>query len=221
MSSKREVLILANSSKIGGRCVAAIDLKSHEWLRPIGQSGTGELSVEQTKATWKQGLIEVAPLDVVAMTLGQPAAKSHHPEDILRTSTTWGGIREMTARAVIEEFGGMIELGPTLLGSRRDRLSLSEIGTIGAAHRSLTLVRPGEVTFSAATGFTGKTQIRAQFTLGQVGYDLSVTDSSLNPAKLPPASDYLLTISLGVPFLPHGAQEQCCYKIVAGVVPVV
>lgn len=39
MLGKRQIVILAKSKKGSGHCIAGIDYKTGEWLRPISKSG--------------------------------------------------------------------------------------------------------------------------------------------------------------------------------------
>lgn len=146
-----------------------------------------------------------------------PRPTPYHPEDVLRAAGTWRGVAGWTATSVLEDYDDLVTRSPELLGSQGDRLSLGQIAELGAAHRSLTLVRPGDVSFSRTTSMSGNPQVRASFQLSGVSYNLSVTDLTLDHGHLPARGDYLLTISLGVPFRPIGASEDYCFKIVAGV----
>lgn len=45
MSSTIRMICLANSRKIGGRCVAGIDVNTGEWVRPVRDNG-GALTLD-------------------------------------------------------------------------------------------------------------------------------------------------------------------------------
>lgn len=214
-----DVLILANSTKLSGRCVAGLVLSTETWVRPVVPHGSGALNVHQTKVRWSEGLHEAEPLDVISMNLGAPKPSSYHPEDVLRGSEEWAGVEVRSAASVLEDLDPVLTSGPTVLGSIGDRLSLSEIDGSEASHRSLALVHPNKVSFSTRASISGNPQVRANFELAGVWYNLAVTDVRCSPGKLPREGDYLLTISLAVPFRPTGASEDFCFKIVAGVIP--
>ena len=76
-----QVLILANSNKPGGRCVAGIRLDEMSWVRPVGHRPGRELLLGETVATSGKQKVEVRPGDVVEMTVGPPMPTPYHPED--------------------------------------------------------------------------------------------------------------------------------------------
>lgn len=126
----------------------------------------------------------------------------------------------MRATDVIADHSAYIDRGPDLLGNRSDRITLPAIEALGTSHRSLTLIRPGHVSFYPTTSMGGNPQLRARFELRGNWYDLSVTDIRYGAQTVPDEGDYLLTVSLGVPFRPGGSNEEACFKIVAGVIQV-
>ncbi|MBN1299548.1 MAG: DUF4338 domain-containing protein [Actinobacteria bacterium] len=46
---KKEIICLANSRKISGRCIAGKDLESFSWIRPISERDTHEISEEDRR----------------------------------------------------------------------------------------------------------------------------------------------------------------------------
>ena len=216
-----QVLVLANSAKTGGRCVAGIDLQTDQWVRPISATASGSLTGVQTLVSWAGSRTQAAPLDVVEMDLGDPRPTVHHPEDVLVDLGNWAGIEQRTAIDLLDSHGDLFDDGPTLLGDGSDHLTLSEITALGDMHRSLTMARPGEVAFVVQTNsFSGRRSIRAQFFLHSQFYDLAVTDMRCSLDDLPRKGDYILTISLALPWKPDWSTEPLCYKLVAGITPI-
>jgi len=93
---------------------------------------------------------------------------------------------------------------------------------------SLALVVPESLQWNVTTDFRGQRRTKARFKLAGAAYDLPITDpcwpSRLDhlplgvyppaAAKVAPDEYVMLTVSLGEPT----PWDNCCYKVVAGVV---
>lgn len=216
------VLVLANSEKLSGRCVAGIDLSSGRWLRPVSARATGELAPTEYVARTGSSSVEVVPGDVVEMSLGKNRGSIYHPEDV-QVNGSWTLVERWTAKKVASDLDDYIERNALLLGSTGDRLAVSEIGG-RTDHSSLQLIRADLLTVHWTTSMSGNAQLRGTVRAGDVWENLSITDPRLKqslgggqqPTKV---ANCLLTISLAVPFRPTGASEDYCFKIIAAVLP--
>lgn len=163
--------------------------------------------------------------DVLKMALGKPCPEPHQPENVhlVRFRRTWKLVQRdaFTDADVRKLIQSALVLGPELLGSRTDRVSLASLSD-RPLQASLALVHVRRLTLEKTASFRGNPQLRAIFVLGGQKYDISVTDPAMerqfsdsNPGLYPisEARGYLLTVSLGRPF------EGQCFKLVAAIIP--
>jgi wobble nucleotide-excising tRNase len=105
-SKKKTILVLANSIKKGGRCVAGIELKSFDansvtfgdYIRPIDATQEeGTLLLSTTTLNNKA----VGPLDIVEIEFSDNANDLCHPEDwIIRNATPWKALGKLPIAAL-------------------------------------------------------------------------------------------------------------------------
>jgi hypothetical protein len=225
---KGRLLVLANSRKEGGRCLALVD-EDGSWCRPVSGHGTGELTATQCRNPTGTG--QLLPLDIVSAGFGSAVGSHYQPEDFI-CPTRW----ESAEPVSIEELRGWLEATvdhrADFLGrDRPDRIS-EESATSRHLSSSLALVKPDWIHVQRKLGYGGRTQWRALFSSRSIPdssgrpieFDLVITDDNwtrmadswprdryvLRDDKV--AGDVFLTISLGVPF--NGAH----YKLVAAVI---
>jgi hypothetical protein len=216
-----QFICLANSRKLGGRCIAGIDIDTRRWVRPISHGTSGEFN--QTALQYDLGgTVEV--LDVLTFSTKQLQKRSlYHPEDVLHVGD-WSFLRyaDPNDSAILQEF---VTTGPLLLGSKGDSV-VEPLFESQAIKQSLTLVRPKSPLLSLELRY-GKKQYRCRFSLSSETYDLSITDpvvrarmrgldlGEYTAEELGLAKKPFLTISLGEPYEKTGR----CYKLVAAAFP--
>lgn len=215
------MICLANSKKLGGRCVAGIELTDQKWVRPVHRREGGEFYLPELEY---DGGGEMELLDVFEFEPLADAASLYHPEDVLAEGT-WQYVGAATADdlAVVDQ---MLELGPDILGSTSSSIA-KPTRNDDALDSSLAVVRPeGRVVFHKDRNF-GNLRCRVRFSLSGQRYDLPVTDPVISatmaelddgdyaPDDIGAAEQPYLTISLGEPFQLDGK----CYKLVAAVFP--
>lgn len=218
-------LVLANSRKAGGRCVAVVD-ESGTWLRPISRVGTGELSAEDSIHTASK--TNLLPLDVVAAEFGKPAPNHYQPEDHIQPRTweepEWispDELSEWLERTVDHDADFLTRDRPDRIGEASARAD--------PLQSSLALVQPDALTIVKTQSF-GRKQMRALFTSNDIvdesgeplRFYLSVTDDSFTArlrgvdadrtTLVPGPGPVYLTVSLGVPY------KGDHYKLVAAVI---
>jgi hypothetical protein len=112
-----------------------------------------------------------------------------------------------------------------LFGNTSDKIAYRTFDKAPAA-ASLVLVKPEQPRWIVRRTLTWKRQLRSQFFLGSVAYDLAVTDipyddklkdlelgeCSSEQLGIPNGRDIYFTVSLGEPF-----EGGYCYKLVAAV----
>lgn len=228
----KTMLVLANSVRRGGRCIAGREMPASAgarfggWLRPISNEGEGELLAQHVRLNPR---LPLRPLDVVRVPLATRGGDAAHPEDWLIADGFW--TRESACSATI--LSSLIEHPRSLWhdpARQSDRVSPAALAS-PAEHQSLHLVRPSNLRFRAWREFDAARQrerqrYRAIFDYGGIEYDLSLTDPVATDRFVPrlpsvgePPRDFpcplgeraLLCVSLTPLF--HGLH----YKVVATV----
>jgi hypothetical protein len=184
-----EILCLANSRKIGGRCIAGLT-REGEWIRPVSADDDGAL--HPSHYLFDTG-DEPAVLDVIRVPVGQHVPEPHQPENWRVEDVRWQRLSHVAANGARRFLHRNAEPGPELLGNRLDRVSWDDLRATPAA-ASLALVEPRDMRWYITTSSAGRRQARAQFSLAGADYDLSITDPTPTPS--------VLKISVGVPGQP-------------------
>jgi hypothetical protein len=227
---QRTMVCLANSYKLGGRCIAGVCLETGEWLRLRGKADDGALSPREYALANHAG--ELRPLDVFSAHLHFAMPSDCHPEDWTVSSAPW----QLVERPCGANRWGLIATATTdrangahLLGGYRDRISVEELRA-KPAKSSLALICPNDLWWWIREEH-GKRKNRALFHRNNVTYDLAVTDPrwvdqmNLLPAGIyphemlaPGASKTWLTVSLGEAFHPRAGGPGWHFRIVASVI---
>jgi len=158
---KIRFLCLANSRKIGGRCVAGLRLDCNEWLRPV--SGDSEGTLLRRHYVLDDGS-EAATLDVVEINVAEHQPKPYQPENWLLENKQWRLIRRLNPRKAYELLEKSLVSGPDLFGNIGDRVPLSGLQDHPVT-RSLALIKPTGVSWYITRSITGKRQTRALLAL--------------------------------------------------------
>src|SRR5208282_4944915 len=234
-------LCLAVSRKLGGNCIAGIDIDSGKWIRPVCAYGSGELGDRDitVKYTGSQSPRLMKPLDVVHLHLDKYVGNSGQPanwilnlkSNILPHIVLGQAINNPSHVARIRNLAEAASLFSDLFGNTADRISHREIQKDPLSH-SLCVIRPNNLTWARTTDFNNRPRIEGQFDFGgrNIRYCLSLTDiawkaklldltvdnQALESSEVPGIDahmEILLTISLGDLFDKTG----CHHKLIAGV----
>jgi hypothetical protein len=234
-------LCLAVSTKLGGNCIAGVDIDSGKWIRPVGTYGSGELGNNDiaVKDPGPQSPRLMKPLDVVHLHLDKHVGNSGQPENWVLNSKSNMLPHVILGQANnnpshIERISNLVDaasLFSDLFGNTADRISHQEIQKEPLSH-SLCVIRPKNLKWVRTTDFNNKPRIEGHFDFGgrNVHYHLSLTDTAwkakllgltvegqaLDASELPGVDahlDILLTISLGDFF----EKTKCHHKLIAGV----
>lgn len=216
-----EILCLANSRKMGGRCVAGLT-RDGEWIRPVSKDADGTLYRHHYLL---DNGAEAAVLDVIRLNADHERPVPHQHENWEISDTRWTYRGHLDSDHASEFLRRHIEPGPEVLGNSGDRVLYAHL-VDHPAPASLALVEPANIQWRITSSISGKRQTRAQFSIGDAPYNLSVTDpvwetrlrdlpEGLHPRAtggVPDDATVFLTISLGEPF------QGLCYKLVAAVI---
>ncbi len=224
-----EIICLANSRKLQGRCLAGLRVDGAGWIRPVA-ARSGEGTLHAADYCLPDGS-EPRLLDVVRIGVSGASSEPHQPENRRISRTPWLLVSRPDPKAVPDAVRTLLcsslVKGPLLLenfGDKRDYAALCR----KPAAASLALIVPENLTWCIKTGVRGNRQTKAQFTLTHTPYCLSVTDPvwAQRLAHLPNGlypreaafvgrdEQILFTISLSEPL----EWNNHCYKLVAGVI---
>lgn len=219
----KTIICLANSWKLGGRCIAGKVVNSQgfgEWVRPIGTANHGAVSYEDRHY---DGGADPALLDVIEI---QMSGKANHPFQVenydIDDNWYWRLIRKATP----------LELSKAVDPVQRDLWGTTHFASgSGINDRvwehiaqsfgySLRLIRVADLEIRVSIenpGFTDKKTVRGYFTYSGIKYALSITDPVIRSAYISRAEatyavgQAILCVSLGEPFNGYA------YKLIAAV----
>ena len=219
-----EIICLANSRKLRGRCVAGLRTDGGGWIRPVAPSDDGTLFGQHYSL---DNGSEAQILDLIRIEVSKAEPQAHQPENCVIGNSQWTLLARPASPQHIKLITRSIESGPALFGDYRDRMDFYCLCKTPAT-RSLCVVQPQDLKWRITKSIRGYRQTRAIFRLTDRLYDLSFTGPiwetrlsrlaygihDLESADCPDSARLLFTISLGEP-LPSDKQ---CYKLVAGVI---
>ena len=207
-----EILCLANSKKLGGRCLAGLswpDLQT--WIRPVDLTTEhGEVPSNRAQVNSPEGRRWIRPLDVISVDLTGRVPTPPQPENWAMGSSPVTLVRTLDIaevanrlRSVADTSSSVFDLG----GGREVPVSVALLGL----PKSIALVEVQALSFNK--DHWGKW--RTEFQYGNCPYRyFPVTDldvkGRLERASLPRETDvgqWFLTISLGEPYRPPDGRE--------------
>lgn len=223
MAIIKQIVCLANSRKLNGRCIAGKEIKKGEaggWIRPVSARENEEVS--EYERQYKDGS-DPRVLDIINIPLLEPRPKGYQQENwLLDPNLYW----EKADRAVwnnLQQFtdppGPLWINGHSTYNGFNDKIPLelaesleSSLRFIWVDHLMLSVFRPGE----AFSNF--KRRVQGQFLYDGKHYHFWVTDPRYEQKYLAkPDGNYeigesYLTVSLGEPF------NDACYKLIAAII---
>jgi hypothetical protein len=172
-----EIIVLANSRKPGGRCVAGISTGSGDWVRPVAaRSSSGALSPRDCCVDGRM----VEELDIVRFNYTARVGDPAQPENVAIEERDWELIDRVAPQDAYRLLRPHLEPGPALLGGTERGVpeALAQEGM----EASLALVEPDTVMFrSQDNPFEQGRQARAVFVIASQPYDLGITDRAVAP----------------------------------------
>lgn len=220
-----DLICLASSTKLGGRCVAGLRVDGKGWVRPIApDTKHGEL---YSRHFGLPGGGEPEVLDLIAVDLAKYQPSPDQPENWTIGPVPWTLKRRPALPELRPVLRAGLVLGPALLGST-NKAELARVES--RALSSLALVAPSNLRWVLDNDIRGRPQPRVLFQLRGQQYNLPITDpawtsritrtlSPLEPELYPQEvigiskySRIWLTISLSEPF------EGRCYKLAAAII---
>lgn len=222
----KTIIVLANSRKISGRCVAGKEIGSQgavgPWVRPVSTRQMGELS--EAERQFSDGT-DPKLLDVVEIQMNRPVPHGYQTENHeINDEVHWVLKRKCTAadvKAALDTGTGILwdNSAPDTANGMNDRVNDATAANLKS---SLLLIEVPKLTVSVSVegaGFgNGKRKVRGAFKYKNVNYILMITDPTVERDYLKKADGRYdagpttLCISLGESF------QGYAYKLIAGVI---
>jgi hypothetical protein len=167
VATQATIVCLANSTKLGSRCVAGIDVDDREWIRPIGSGEHGAVLSSERKYADNT---EPQLLDLIELSLARPTPQPGQPENWKIAPGQWrkvGYLDDDDARELLEE----LATEEPLFGSNARSFAAEHV-TAGNVPGSLAVVCPEHLTWEKNLW----SKIRCSFFQAGSWHDFPVTD---------------------------------------------
>ncbi len=229
----RRIICLANSLKLEERCIAGIDVDTGTWVRPVCDILYPEDGRIPAHVRWLQvGDTKREPelLDILEIPLGATGNNfGFERENLSVMSGEWRCLGKATPASLIP----YCCTEPLVLHNHRRSVEYAYLKSLSHPQRStLQLVRAQNVTWRLERGEASdqksskKPSWKADITTAyrQTLADINVTDpfwiARLEAGPPPTATNYLLTISLSMPWQrpDRPTEPLSCWKLVAGII---
>lgn len=177
-----EIIVLASSRKLGGRCIAGISTSSGDWVRPVSGLPNGQLEKYhcEVNGRWPR------PRDIVNFSYSEELDDPAQPENVLiDDEEPW----ELEAILDLDDTFATLEphlLSGTLLLGNRGKAVPEDVADEGV-DGSLAIVEPSgptEFILRPAAETYGKLKPRVDFRWGGKHYELGLTDHQVAPLVL-------------------------------------
>ncbi len=221
MQYVKRIICLANSRKMLGRCVAGLELDGNKiigWIRPVSNRPDGEISFYDRAL---EDGSEPDLLDVLAIPMLEPCSEGCQTENhLIDDEHYWEKVGEFPKQQLHCYCVAPNPLwvnGYSSTNGTNDRIPERRAHSLP---NSLVLIEPLQLTIEVVRGFRGKKQVRANFSVAGVFYNLGVTDPAIEKQYFPLREGHytygpraVACISIGEPF------NEYCYKLVASIIP--
>lgn len=198
------MLVMANSKKLGGRCVAGFDLNALQWVRPTGASIGSPLWPLDTVVAANGQKRQVRPLDIVDFKPGRNTRTSSHPEDI-ELRGNFSHVRAINTLEMNVLLGSQIRTRGLPFDNEQEFWDSSALESKPVG-RSLECWKVKRVQLIRKQQSNGGSGVWGRVTFDDHSVTYKVTDDDFiqrNPT-LDHLRDVHLTFSIGEPFSPHG-----------------
>ena len=210
MSEKRQIIVLANSWRDHGHCIAGICSQTKEWIRPVSQQNSEAIAREEVE--------HIKLLDIVNVTLAGKKEDPYQGENYFiddSASDNWS----VVDKANLQEIEGFCDNNDTTIFYSKAKTA--HVSHLPGSKKSLTLIK-APVRFIKCQNEQGKNKWCGHFFDGYGNpLELTVTDIVANEQLLgdekPKESTCYLTLSLAKPH-PDWENQEFFTKLIAGVI---
>lgn len=218
-STTKRIICLANSYKVGGRCIAGKEILPDgsvgEWIRPV--SSRPKEGVSEIERHY-EGEIEPAVLDVIEVPLISARPKMHQQENwLLDPDIYWEKVDRRTPTSLQRLADPVAPLwmnGYSSSNGENDRIPGYSINNVKT---SLRLIRLPKLELQVTSEY-GRKRVRGRFQFSRVEHCFSVTDPRYlqnYQSKYPNSyniEECFLTISIGELYRGY------YYKLIAAII---
>lgn len=218
MPETKRIVILANSDKPGGRCVAGIELSQPpRWVRPVSARVGQELSWDERRY---EDQTEPELLDVVDVQVTMHIPATVQQENWLIDSTErWVKVGQLDKSdlggLVYSQAGSLWKSDGASRNGLRNRFSPASAVDV---NDSLRLLQPADLRVYVENGWNGR-ELNGEFTFNGSSYKLRITDPTFIGAWAQvahgtyPIADVYITVSVTEPFTDGNH-----YKVIAAII---
>lgn len=202
------LIVMTESSKYSGKCVAGIDVETGKWVRLVSDDEETHGAIANSDLYYQDGnRCEV--LDIVDVPVIEECGDEIQPENVLIDTRKY---IKYVGMATIDD---VLEIHPAekrtyILGNQYSYISEQRVDSVG---HSLTLIEVQDLKIEQVENPNGRPKTKATFTYRGYEYvQMSVTDPKFY--SIPNGTEYesaVLVVSIGTPF--NGRY----YKFVSGI----
>lgn len=187
---RKTIVVLASSVKHHGRCIAGKDIATGAWIRPVGDAGGRELTLEQAKYTNPYGRYDIKNLIKIEIDFTEAVPLNYQPENYLFSQEPFQQRYSINKNELVN----FLDSPDNLWGDADNVDPLLIAMNSVVISQSLYLVRVNSLNLY----LDDNNKRRASFTYNNISYDLAVTcrnfDSYLNGDQV---SEGIICVSLG------------------------
>ena len=224
MHQVKRIVCLANSRKLGGRCIAGREWNEEQrvgrWVRPVSAREKQEVSFSERQ--YENGSDPNA-LDIMDLPVLEPRPEGYQTENwLLDPGIRWRPVGSFSRLNLPELLDPVVPLWINGQSTRRGLNDAISLELMDAVCDSLRLIHVKELNLSVIEyiDIYGRSirRVQGHFAHAGIEYKLRVTDSVCEQEYLrKPNGAYefeecYLTISLTEPF------QGCCYKLIAAII---
>ena len=202
------LIIMTESSKFSGKCVAGIDVETGKWVRLVSDDEETHGAIANRDLYYQDGgKCEV--LDIVDVPILEECGNDIQPENVLIDTSKFIEYVEMASLDDVLKIHPA-EVRSDILGNKYSYISEQRVNTIGY---SLALVEVQNLEIVQVENPNGRPKTKANFTYQGYSYtQMSVTDPrfySVSSGKRYESA--ILVVSIGTPY------NEKYYKFVSGI----
>lgn len=224
MPYRKQIVCLANSRKLLGRCIAGREWSEERgpgnWIRPVSERDGQEVS--EYERQYEDGS-DPRVLDILHVPIIEPRPSCRQPENwLLDPQSYWrkvGTYSQFDLSALLDPIEPLWTNGWSTYEGKNDKIPMDAMSRVSDSLRLIHIERLILQVFSPGEAFgNAKRRVQAKFSHAGVNYALWVTDPIYEEEYLAKLNgfyeihDCYLTISLGEPY------QDACYKLVAAVI---
>lgn len=202
------LIVMTESSKFSGKCVAGIDVESGKWVRLVSDDEETHGAIANNDLYYQDGG-KCQVLDIVDVPIIEECGDHIQPENVLLDTSKYIRYAGMASLEDVLEIHPA-EIRNDILGNKYSYISEQRVDSVGY---SLALVEVQDLEIVQVENPNGRPKTKANFTYQGYSYtQMSVTDPRFYSVISGTVYDSaVLVISIGTPY------NEKYYKFVSGI----